>query len=114
MDDLNFARGRQLLRHSRDPDHNDFDIQAVLDLMSEEESENSEETQPTEVPPGPPIPLLTHPVDVQERIWSRVFEHLEVDVNHWSCSLDSRRRPALLSLAQVCQLFRVRATFSFT
>ncbi|KAL1686459.1 hypothetical protein GGG16DRAFT_64209 [Schizophyllum commune] len=97
--------GRQLFRHSRDPHHSGCEIDDVLDLMSEE-SEDLEQTQPTEVPPGPPLPLLTHPVDVQERIWSRVFEHLEADVNRWSCSLDDRRRPALLSLAQVCQLFR--------
>ncbi|KAI5896336.1 uncharacterized protein SCHCODRAFT_02745340 [Schizophyllum commune H4-8] len=96
--------GRQLFRHSRNPHHSDFDIAYVLDLMSEEESE--QETQPTESMPGPPIPILTHPVDVQERIWSRVFEHVEADVNRWGCSLDSRRRPAFLSLAQVCQLFR--------
>ena len=78
------------------------------------ESEEKEEDEKVEepAPPRPPLPLLSQPIAVQEKIWQHVFEF----VNRWA--IDPfylyNRRPALLVLAHVCKLFRVRVLLTLS
>lgn len=69
-----------------------------LGLQDSDEDNDAEEEEPAQTAP---LPLLGHPEDVQEKIWRQIFYHIDA-----LGYVGRNSSPALLSCAQVCQLFR--------